>query len=99
MKYCKLCLQPDTRPNDYFLENGVCIACNNYNKNKYIDYNKRIKILSKIIHQSSNSNKYFDCIIGVSGGKDSTRQALWVRDKLNLKPLLVSLAYPPEQVN
>ena len=45
-----------------------------------------------------NQNQIFDCIIGVSGGKDSTRQALWVRDKLGLKPLLVCLAYPPEQI-
>ena len=42
--------------------------------------------------------QFFDCIIGVSGGKDSTRQALWVRDKLGLKPLLVCLTYPPEQI-
>jgi N-acetyl sugar amidotransferase len=42
--------------------------------------------------------QYFDCIIGVSGGKDSTRQALWVRDKLGLRPLLACLSYPPEQV-
>jgi N-acetyl sugar amidotransferase len=43
--------------------------------------------------------QFFDCIIGVSGGKDSSRQALWVRDKLGLKPLLVCLSYPPEQVS
>lgn len=42
--------------------------------------------------------QHFDCIIGVSGGKDSTRQALYVRDKLDLNPLLVCLGYPPEQV-
>ena len=36
--------------------------------------------------------------LGVSGGKDSTRQALWVRDKLKLKPLLVCCSYPPEQL-
>ncbi|APC07073.1 LPS biosynthesis protein [Polynucleobacter asymbioticus] len=34
----------------------------------------------------------------MSGGKDSSRQALWVRDKLGLKPLLACLSYPPEQV-
>ena len=34
----------------------------------------------------------------MSGGKDSTRQALWVRDKLKLRPLLACLTYPPEQV-
>ena len=33
----------------------------------------------------------------MSGGKDSTRQALIVRDILNLKPLLVCSTYPPEQ--
>ena len=42
--------------------------------------------------------QFFDCIIGVSGGKDSTRQAMWVRDKLGLRPLLVSLSHPPQQV-
>lgn len=31
-------------------------------------------------------------------GKDSTRQALWVREKLNMNPLLACLSYPPEQV-
>ncbi len=34
----------------------------------------------------------------MSGGKDSTRQALWVRDKLGLNPPLACLSYPPEQV-
>lgn len=42
--------------------------------------------------------QHFDCIMGVSGGKDSTRQALWVRDKFGIKPLLVCLSYPPQQV-
>ena len=35
---------------------------------------------------------------GGKWGKDSTRQALWVRDKLKLKPLLVCCTYPPEQL-
>lgn len=43
-------------------------------------------------------HQYHDCIIGVSGGKDSLRQALWLRDRFGVKPLLVSLSYPPEQV-
>ena len=46
-----------------------------------------------------NPGQLFDCIIGVSGGKDSIRQALWVRDKLGLKPLLVCLSYSPQQVS
>lgn len=41
----------------------------------------------------------YDCIVGVSGGKDSTRQAHWVRDRLGLNPLLVSCGYPPMQMS
>jgi len=40
----------------------------------------------------------YDCLIGVSGGKDSLRQALYVKQVLGLKPLLVSVGYPPQQV-
>jgi N-acetyl sugar amidotransferase len=39
----------------------------------------------------------YDCIIGVSGGKDSLRQALYAKNVLGLRPLLVSLGYPPRQ--
>jgi hypothetical protein len=34
----------------------------------------------------------FDCIVGVSGGKDSHFQALYVKERLGLKALLVNLA-------
>ena len=37
--------------------------------------------------------------MGVSGGKDSTRQAHWVRDRLGLKPLVVCCGYPPKQMS
>ena len=100
MKYCKKCLQVDTRPNTFFNKHGVCPACVYFYSTLEINYSSRIKklnkILEKIRHNKKNQN--FDCIIGVSGGKDSTRQALWVRDKLKLKPLLVCLSYPPDQV-
>ena len=100
MKYCVKCLEPDTRPGAQFDLEGVCSTC------KYFDYfsetydeQEREEILNKIIdyNKKNKTNKRYDCIIGVSGGKDSTRQALWVRDKLGLNPLLVCCAYPPEQ--
>ena len=61
-------------------------------------WKKRFKILKSITDKYKNNESGYDCIIGVSGGKDSTRQALWVRDKLGLKPLLACLSYPPQQV-
>ena len=99
MKYCKLCLQPDTRPNTKFTEDRICPACNYFRDLQYVDWQERYEILEDLLEQyPRRSGQYFDCIIGVSGGKDSLRQALLLRDKFNLRPLLVSCAYPPEQV-
>jgi len=99
MKYCKTCLQPDTRPNGSFSEDGVCSACSYHKELKNVDWEERFEILKDLISQyPRRPGQYFDCIIGVSGGKDSTRQALWARDKLGLRPLLVCLSYPPQQV-
>ncbi len=99
MKYCQNCLQPDTRPNTVFTEEGICPACHYFQELKHVDWNERYEILQDLLLKVPISKKNnFDCIIGVSGGKDSTRQALYVRDKLGLNPLLACLSYPPEQV-
>ena len=99
MKYCKRCLQPNTRPNSKFTNEGICPACNYHMLLKNVDWQERYEILHNLIDTfPKNYNQIYDCIIGVSGGKDSTRQALFVRDKLKLNPLLVCLSYPPEQV-
>ncbi|RQO36091.1 N-acetyl sugar amidotransferase [Herminiimonas sp. KBW02] len=100
MKYCTVCLQPDTRPNTHFNSGGVCPACDYYQHSRSIDWQERYEILRDLTKTiKRKSGQYFDCIIGVSGGKDSTRQALWVRDNLGLKPLLVCLSHPPQQVS
>lgn len=99
MKYCKLCVQPDTRPNTYFDAYGVCPACTYFSALKDVDWQERVDILKNIFTQRTRKrNQHHDCIIGISGGKDSCRQALWVRDFLKVNPLLVCLSYPPEQV-
>ena len=99
MLYCSRCLQPNTRPNTLFDSNGICPACNYFENLKNINWLEQEQILLNILKKYRGKNKSkFDCLIGVSGGKDSTRQALWVRDKLKLNPLLVCLSYPPEQV-
>ncbi len=99
MKYCLKCLQPDTRPNTIFTEAGICPACHYFNELKHVDWQDRYEILQELVRKRPRNNKTnFDCIIGVSGGKDSTRQALYVRDKLGLNPLLACLSYPPEQI-
>jgi N-acetyl sugar amidotransferase len=98
MKYCSRCLQPDTRPNSVFTD-GVCPACIYFEQLQHVDWQERFEILQDLLQKYPRQpRQQFDCIIGVSGGKDSLRQALFVRERLGLKPLLVCLTYPPQQV-
>lgn len=98
MRYCTLCLQPDTRPGIRFDEDGICPACSYYRQLANVDWTERRNELGKIVSfGQSNRSWGYDSIIGVSGGKDSTRQALFVRNELGMNPLLVCLSYPPQQ--
>lgn len=98
MKYCYTCLQPDTRPGTYF-QDGECPACTFILSSQTWDWEQRIQILKEnLLQLTINSKGKYDSILGVSGGKDSTRLALWARDYLGLRPLLVSVTYPPEQI-
>jgi N-acetyl sugar amidotransferase len=99
MKYCKICLQTDTRPGIKFNSEGICPACNYFETLNTVDWEERRKELDSIVKFGKTNNQSgYDCIIGVSGGKDSLRQALFVKNVLKMKPLLVSMGYPPEQV-
>lgn len=98
MRYCKLCVQPDTRPGIVFDSDGVCPACRFAAEHKKIDWKKRRKDLEEIADYGRKHNvSGYDCIIGVSGGKDSTRQAIYVKEELGLNALLVCCGYSPEQ--
>jgi len=91
MKICTNCIQPDTRPGIYFNEEEMCGACLWVKEKKKIDWNLRYKELQDIsLWAKKNSKGNYDCAIGVSGGKDSTKQAITARDELDLKCLLVN---------
>ncbi len=94
MKYCKTCLQPDTRPAIRFNEEGICGACLWEKEKATIDWKLRETQLKQIAENAKIKAKEkgspYDCVIGVSGGKDSTFQALYSREKLGLHILLVN---------
>lgn len=92
MRYCKRCIMPDTRPEIVFNEEGVCDACiSAERKHSEIDWNERerqfLEILNK--YRSKDGSKW-DCIIPVSGGKDSCYQAVTMRHKYGMTPLCVN---------
>lgn len=95
-KICKECIQPDTRPGVFFNEKGVCGACLWEKEKEKIDWNQRTDELNQIVEDTKKKNELYDCVIGVSGGKDSTKQAIVARDVLGLKCLLVN--YQPDNI-
>ena len=84
MKYCIKCVLPDTRPNLYILDDGICSACAaNANKKKQ-NWDKKEKNFQKILKDIKSKKTLYDCLIPVSGGKDSTWQlVLALKHKLN----------------
>jgi N-acetyl sugar amidotransferase len=90
IRYCNRCLLPDTKP-DLFIDNeGICNACCNYESRKEIDWHKRREELIEILEKyRSKDGSNYDCIIPVSGGKDSTFQVLKILE-LGYTPLCVT---------
>jgi N-acetyl sugar amidotransferase len=96
MRYCKRCLNVSTRPNIKFDIEGLCYPCSVFVES--FDFRKRAEKIIQVV-KSKESRSHYDGILGVSGGKDSTRQAIFLKEKLGLNPLLVSLNYPPGQIS
>jgi len=94
LNYCARCCQPDTRPKIVF-KDGVCGACLWEDEKERIDWKGRRIALHMLAHKAKEKAEKrgtYDCAIGVSGGKDSTFQALYAKEELGLNCLLVSVA-------
>jgi N-acetyl sugar amidotransferase len=90
IKYCSICLLPSTKPDLRFDDNGVCSACTAYAKREEVDWDARKKQFEVIVSKfRSKSSSKWDCIIPVSGGKDSTIQVLKILE-FGLNPLCVT---------
>ncbi len=88
MKICTNCVMPATKPDLHFDENGICDACQSQkSKNGEINWKQREEKFLNLIKQYKIHPDY-DCIIGVSGGKDSTYQVIKILE-LGLNPLCI----------
>jgi N-acetyl sugar amidotransferase len=90
IQYCVTCFLPLTKPDTFFDSKGICAACNSYTNRGIIDWRAREKEFIKIVESfSQKSSNSWDCIIPVSGGKDSTAQVLKILE-LGFNPLCVT---------
>jgi len=92
IKYCTNCLFPETKPDLHFNDKGICSACiAAEEKDKGIDWKEREKQFFEITahYKKKPDEPGWDCIIPVSGGKDSTYQAYFMKEVCGMNPLCV----------
>lgn len=90
LTYCKSCVMPDTKPDLHLDEHGICNACRSYEKRTEINWDARREELLTILDRYRNRDgSNWDCIVPVSGGKDSTYQVVRML-QLGLNPLCVT---------
>lgn len=83
---------PDTRPGIYFNEDGVCAACLKEEISDSIDWDARRKELEVICDKYRGMHgDWYDCLIAVSGGKDSHFQIHIIKEVMGMNPLLVTV--------
>ncbi|WP_071985365.1 N-acetyl sugar amidotransferase [Cylindrospermopsis raciborskii] len=90
LTYCKLCVMPSTKPDLFLDDEGVCNACRSYERRREVDWDARYKELIVLLDKyCSRDGTNWDCIVPVSGGKDSTYQVVRIL-QLGLNPLCVT---------
>ena len=84
---------PHTRPGIPFNSDGICSACQTYANRKNVDYDIRFKELKSLCdkYRGMNGTNGYDCMIAVSGGKDSHYQVHLMKEVLGMNPLLVTV--------
>jgi len=94
MQYCAKCVYPGVAATPLtFDKNGVCSGCRTHEEQKAVDWKRRREMFEKLIDQYRSKNKSgYDCVIGVSGGKDSFYQAHVFCKEYGLKVLFVCYA-------
>lgn len=95
MRYCARCVYPENaKPYIIFDDDGVCSGCRASEQYDLVNWTEREKQLNAILDEYKSKAKknksHYDCIIPVSGGKDSHYQAHLIKNKYGLNPLFVT---------
>jgi len=88
---CKNCIMDTSDSKIVFDESGICDHCNNFYNNIKPKWDSlklgELMLLAEKIKKESKNNE-FDCIIGLSGGLDSSYTAYIAKEIMGLRPLL-----------
>lgn len=92
MKVCSRCLYTEIHPlNITFDDDGVCSGCRVHEEKDSLDWSKRADKLKSILHSYRNtSGNNYDCIVPVSGARDSYFIVHTLKKVYGMNPLLVT---------
>jgi N-acetyl sugar amidotransferase len=84
MKFCQRCCYPDTKPDLTFDDTGLCSACQAFDARSLIDWADREKQFQHLVVETRREARHrgaaYDCVVPVSGGKDSHYQVIKALD-------------------
>ena len=89
LRYCKRCIMPDSKPDLMFDPNGICAACTAFEQRQSIDWVGRQGSLKELLDKFRSVDGSWDCVVPVSGGKDSTYQVVKMLE-FGMNPLCVT---------
>jgi N-acetyl sugar amidotransferase len=93
MEYCVRCVMPNTKPGVFLDERGLCNACRSQEMKRKVDWKSRRKELEAIIDEIKVTNtSSYDCLVPVSGGKNSWYQAWMMKEVFGMKVLCCVMA-------
>ncbi len=86
-KYCKNCLLPVSYLNIHIDSEGICNHCNGFNETDFLGKEELLKAIEPALKK--NESEKYDCVVGYSGGRDSTYLLWYIVKVLDLRPLAV----------
>lgn len=92
MKYCARCLYPENHPLHLtFDDQGVCSGCRIHEEKDALDWKEREQKLAALLRSYRSKNgRNFDCIVPVSGARDSYFIVHTIKNVYGMTPLLVT---------
>ncbi len=92
-RYCNQCVLPETRPGVTLDADGVCAGCRSVASKRTVDWQARSEAFERVAEAARSRGALYDCVIPVSGGKDSFWQVVTCLEH-GLNPLCVTYAPP-----
>lgn len=94
IKYCSRCCMPETEEGYNENEYGMCRICQSSEQKMHIDWTKRRRMLEEIVGKcKAQAGSNYDCMVPISGGKDSSFQLYVLTKVFNMKVLAVTYSH------